>query len=168
MLEAAGFEDLLDAELVNHAFALPALAGRLQRVDTDRCWILDVAHNPAAASVLADVLSADDFSGSTVAIIALLEDKDIEGVVTPLLEQVDQWIAVTADNARAIDASEIGRNIACLTNESCFAAESLEQAMEQARQFAASDDRILVTGSFYLVGPVLKALEIYSAGGGDT
>jgi len=168
LLEAAGFEDLLDAELVNHAFALPALAGRLQRVDTDRCWILDVAHNPAAASVLADVLSADDFSGSTVAIIALLEDKDIEGVVTPLLEQVDQWIAVTADNARAIDASEIGRNIACLTNESCFAAESLEQAMEQARQFAASDDRILVTGSFYLVGPVLKALEIYSAGGGDT
>jgi folylpolyglutamate synthase/dihydropteroate synthase len=40
--------------------------------------------------------------------------------------------------------------------------------MEQARQFAASDDRILVTGSFYLVGPVLKALEIYSTGGGDT
>ncbi len=168
LLEAAGFDELLDAELVNRAFAMPALAGRLQRIDADRCWILDVAHNPAAASVLAEILSADDFSGNTVAIIALLEDKDIVGVVTPLVDQVDQWIAVTADNTRAIGAGEIGRKITDLTNRTCFVAETLQQAMEHARQLATRGDRILVTGSFYLVGPVLRALGIYSTRKGDT
>ena len=166
LLEAAGFEELLDVEIVNRAFAIPALAGRMQRVDTDRCWILDVAHNPAAAGVLADTLSADRFNGSTVAIIALLEDKDVEGVVAPLLDQVDQWITVAADSARAISASEIGHLITRLTNNSCFVAASLHEAMEYARQCATRDDRILVTGSFYLVGPALKALGIYSTGTG--
>ena len=168
LLEAAGFEELLDTDLVNRAFAIPALVGRLQRIDADRCWILDVAHNPAAASVLADNLSVDDFNGRTIAIIALLEDKDLAAVLTALIEPVDQWIAVTADHNRAISAAEIGRTITSLTSKSCVVAESLEQAMEHARRFATRDDRILVTGSFYLVGPVLRALGIYSTRKGDT
>ena len=167
LLEAAGFEELLDAGLVNRAFALPALAGRLQRVDADRCWVLDVAHNSAAAKVLAETLLADEFSGRTVAIVALLEDKDVEGVITPLLDQVDHWITVTADSSRAIDADEIGRRIEKLTNKTCHVGESLQAAIEHARRLTTSEDRILVTGSFFIVGPALKALGIYSQGEGD-
>lgn len=168
LLEAAGFSELLDAELVDRAFAKPALAGRYQVIGTDRRWLLDVAHNPAAAGVLANTLAAHDFSGRTVAVLAMLDDKDVEGIVLPLADHVDDWIAVTADSRRAIDAAELGRRVANRTNKACLVAESLDQAMAHARQLAAARDRILVTGSFYLVGPVLGILGIYSPGKGES
>ena len=166
LFEVAGLGELLDAGLVNRAFKNPALAGRFQRIEADRHWLLDVAHNPAAAAVLANALAAEGFAGLTVAIIAMLDDKDVEGVVAPLAEKVDYWVAVTADSGRAIDAGELGRRVANRTNKACLVAESLQQAMEHARHVATPDDRILVTGSFYLVGPVLEALGIYSPGKG--
>jgi len=95
----------------------------------------------------------------------LLDDKDVEGVISPLAEQVDYWISVTTDSGRAMCASEIGR-VANITNKACMVAESLQQAIEHARTLTTAEDRILVTGSFYLVGPALRALGIYSPGKG--
>jgi len=135
---------------------------------TDRRWLIDVAHNPAAADVLATALAAEDFDATTVAIIGLLDDKDVEGIISPLAEQVDYWISVTTGSGRAMCASEIGRQVANITNKACMVAESLQQAIEHARTLTTGEDRILVTGSFYLVGPVLRALEIYSAGKGKS
>jgi len=167
LLESAGFDELLTVDRVDRAFAKPGLPGRLQRVTTDRQWLLDVAHNPAAAAALAKSLAADDFDTTTVAIVAMLDDKDVAGTISQLSGQVDYWISVTAGNSRAIDAAEIGRQVANLTNKACMVAESLEQAMQHARQLTTPDDRILVTGSFYVVGPALAALAIYSPGKGE-
>ena len=168
LIEVAGLDDLLDAAVVNRAFSRPELPGRLQRVRTDRDWLLDVAHNPAAARVLAETLSNDDFPGSTVAIVAMLDDKDVSGVVSELADCVDHWIAVTALNGRAIPADELGRQIANITNKACLVAESLGDAIAHATQLTTAEDRILATGSFYVVGPALEALEIYSSGKGDS
>jgi len=161
LLEAAGFDELLTVDSVNSALAKPGLPGRMQRVTTDRLWLLDVAHNPAAAEVLAETLFADEFDGTTVAIVAMLDDKDVAGIISPLSGHVDYWVSVTAGSSRAIGAAEIGRQVANLTNKACMIADSVEQAMQHARQLTTSGDRILVTGSFYLVGPVLAALGIY-------
>jgi dihydrofolate synthase/folylpolyglutamate synthase len=90
----------------------------------------------------------------------MLDDKDVAGIVTPLLSHVDRWIAVTADSTRAIESGELARQVATLANKACLAAESLSQALEEAESLASADDQVLVTGSFYLVGPVLS--ELYS------
>ena len=168
LIEAAGLDELLATDIVNRALQKPFLAGRLQTVVTDRNWLLDVAHNPRAAEVLAETLAADGHNGITVAIVAMLDDKDVEGVISPLVGLVDFWIAVAADSARALDAGDLARQIANLSNKACFVADSLQQAMQHSRQRTAADDRILVTGSFYLVGPVLEALEIYSRRKGES
>jgi dihydrofolate synthase/folylpolyglutamate synthase len=162
MLEAAGFDDLLQTTTVNRAFTSVRLPGRMQSFYAEHHWLLDVAHNPAAAKVLADELRADAGDGKTIAIVALLADKDVDAVISALADQVDVWAAVTAANSRAIDAEELSRRIANLTNKACLAAASLHDALDYARTICAANDRILVTGSFYLVGPVLEALEIYS------
>jgi len=168
LLEAAGMDELLETGIVNRALRRPSLPGRLQSVETDRQWLLDVAHNPGAAKVLAETLSADPHTGKILAIVAMLSDKDVGGVISPLIDLVDEWVAVTADTDRALDACELGRQIANLTNKGCFVAESLQQAMQYSRQRTAPEDRILVTGSFYLVGPVLEALGIYSQRKGES
>ena len=90
LLEAAGLHEALDSALINHVLPTIALTGRLQSVTAAGAhWLLDVAHNAAAATVLADVLMATDVVGQTWAIIGLLDDKDIEGIALQLDSQVD-------------------------------------------------------------------------------
>ena len=135
------------------------MTGRGQTVKLDGIeWLLDVAHNPAAAAALAGTLAAEGRPGATLAIVGMLDDKDVEGSVLPLNEHVDQWIAVTADSHRAIPAQELARRIANASGRPCLVVDSLVDALESARRDASINDRILVTGSFYLVGPALEQL----------
>ena len=158
LLEAAGRTDLLRAATVNRAFGQTRLEGRMQEICSAARWIIDVAHNPAAATVLAQTLRNEQHKGQTVAILAMLDDKDVEGIVLPLQDQVDHWIAVMADSPRAIHAGELARRIANATNSACLVAATLDAALGRAYELLGEDDRVLVTGSFYLVGPVLKRL----------
>jgi len=159
LLEAAGLEAAANKDLVATVLPTVRVAGRGQTVKLDGIeWLLDVAHNPAAAEALAGTLAADWRAGATLAIVGMLDDKDVEGSVLPLNEHVDQWIAVTADSHRAIPAQELARRIANANGRPCLVADSLVDALESARRDASINDRILVTGSFYLVGPALEQL----------
>ncbi len=159
LLNATGLEAATDAELVTAVLPTVRVAGRGQLIEQDGVeWLMDVAHNPAAAGVLAQTLETEARAGATLAIVGMLEDKDVEGSVLPLNKHVDQWIAVTADSYRAIPAQELARRIANACGRPCQIADSLADAMESARRDASINDRILVTGSFYLVGPVLEQL----------
>ena len=134
--------------------------GRCQRLSAGgRRWVLDVAHNPAAAAMLASTLAAEQHDGELLAIVGMLDDKDVAGVLEPLLEHVSSWIAMTPDSHRAIPAAELGRRISNLTDRPCLLAATPADAVEFARRKASENDRILVTGSFFTVGPVLDLLE---------
>lgn len=163
LLDAAGLSRATRTDLV--ATVLPAvrLAGRGQRAERDGVeWVLDVAHNPAAAETLARTLRADPADGRTVAVIAALDDKDVEGIVAPLDSHVDRWIAVAADSGRAVPAGELARRIANACNRPCLIADSLDGALDEALRDAREGDRLLITGSFYIVGPALQRLGLYS------
>lgn len=162
LLEATGFTGLLVADSVNEAFAQLRLPGRMQRIEAGGEWLLDVAHNPAAAKVLATTLAGLPRAGRSVALVGMLDDKDVEGVIVALDAAVDDWVALSADNPRAIPATELGRRVANVTDKPCLVAESTQQALAEARRMAGAEGRVLVTGSFYLVGPVAEALALYS------
>ncbi len=162
LLEAAGYEHMLTTGRVNAALEGLRIPGRMQRIRDGQSWLLDVAHNPAATRILADSLRDDFVEGPTVAMLAMLDDKDVEGCVEALRPLVDHWIAFTADNRRAIRADELARRIANATNRACIEADGVDDAMNVARDLCEPGGRILVTGSFYSVGPVLQALGLYS------
>ena len=156
LLEAAGFEALLRDDIISGALGNLQIPGRMQSVGEN--WLLDVAHNPAASNALADALRARKVAGSTSVILGMLDDKDVEGFVAPLSGYVDQWIAVTADSPRAVPAGELARRVANATSRPCLVSNCLLDAIEYARDSASADDRILVTGSFYVVGAALEHL----------
>lgn len=159
LLRAAGFDEAAAPELAAAVLPNVQLAGRGQRIERDGVeWLLDVAHNPAAAEALADVLSSAGPKTTTTAIVGMLDDKDVEGIAGVLSPHIDRWICVTAGSHRALPAAELGRRIANACNRPCLIAESLDEALDSARRDAPNNDRILVTGSFYLVGPVLEQL----------
>ena len=161
MLDVGGFAAVVDVARINTVLPGLSLTGRAQRVSAHGVeWLFDVAHNPAAAAVLAEILETSAVAGSTTAIIGILDDKDVPGVILPLRNQVDRWIAVTADSHRAVPANELARQIANICERACLVAESISSAIEIAQRDAAENDRILVTGSFFLVGPALKQLRL--------
>lgn len=159
LLEAAGGEALLDRKRVNKAWAQLELPGRMHRLAAGREWLLDVAHNGAAASVLAAQLHRDTAHGMT-AIVGVLDDKDVAGIVQPLAPLVQRWIAVTADAARAIPATELARQVANTTGRPCLVADTVAAAIEIAAARTSPEVPVLITGSFYVVGPALD--ELYS------
>ena len=130
----------------------------MQTIRTDRNWLIDVAHNEAAASELGFRLETDSPDGETVAIVGMLDDKDVEAVIRELHRNVHRFIAVTASSPRAIPAEVLAQRIANASGKPCLEAESIEAAMAFARDSTTGEDRIVVTGSFYVVAPVLEAL----------
>ena len=163
LVEAAGLSRVLDAALVNKVLPEVTLAGRMQLVRAGGVrWLLDVAHNPAAAEKLAESLANDAAPAQVWAIIGLLDDKDVAGIAVPLNAHIDHWIAVTAHSHRAVQAPELARRISDCCNRPCRVSESLAAGMRYAQQHAGPADTVLVTGSFYTVGPALRELELYS------
>lgn len=159
LLEAAGLMRRIDASLVNEVLPAVSLTGRMQHLSIDGIhWLFDVAHNPAAAEVLARTLASLDSTIEVIAIVGVLDDKDLDGIIAPLARSVDRWIAVTADSPRALPAEELGRMVSNLTDKACLIARSPAEAIEFARRSASESDKILVTGSFFTVGPILTQL----------
>jgi dihydrofolate synthase/folylpolyglutamate synthase len=169
LLASNGFGNVLGTSLVNRVLPELKLAGRLQRVRLNgRNWLFDVAHNAAAAEVLAaalaDDLSSADCGRKSIAIVGVMQEKDVEGVLEPLLPHIDRWIAVAADNRRALATNLLARRVANASGRACLEANDIGQALEFARRISAENDRIVVTGSFLIVGPALKALGLLAPG----
>lgn len=158
LLEAAGETAALDPAIVSRAMGRIRLEGRAQVIGQGPQWLLDVAHNPAAAEQLGQFLQAAGGAATTIAIVGMLDDKDVEGVVAAIAPAVDSWIAVTADSSRAIAAGELARRIANAANTGCLIAATIDDAMDRAEALAEQSDRVLVTGSFRVVGPALNRL----------
>jgi dihydrofolate synthase/folylpolyglutamate synthase len=138
------------------------LAGRFQRVSDPRGfeWILDVAHNPAAAATLADNLRALPVTGRTLAVCGMLGDKDVTGVIAALRDSIDEWLAASSEGPRAIDAAELVRR-ALSAGVTLQPAGTVPEAMNRAASLARPGDRVVVFGSFHTVGPALASLGVH-------
>ncbi|NJD31003.1 MAG: bifunctional tetrahydrofolate synthase/dihydrofolate synthase [Gammaproteobacteria bacterium] len=135
------------------------LPGRFQRVAADGGfeWVLDVAHNPDSARVLASNLARHPVRGRTLAVCGMLADKDVETVVRRLLGHVDSWIAAGTDGARALtDAQLADRARGC--GVVMEPGGTVREAMDRAAALARPGDRVVVFGSFHTVGPALQRL----------
>lgn len=129
--------------------------GRLQRVAESPEVVLDVAHNPQGARQLAAWLVAHP--KRTVAVFAALADKDIEGLVAPLLPHIAAWhlgpITDAGPRGLGIDALEARVRAAGAT--AVIAHAGLGAALAAARAAAGSDGRVLVFGSFHTVASLI-------------
>ncbi|MGH7205731.1 MAG: bifunctional folylpolyglutamate synthase/dihydrofolate synthase [Nitrospiraceae bacterium] len=133
--------------------------GRLEVVEHRPMLLLDGAHNPAAAEVVASHLAAyrRDHSGSRILlVIGMMCDKDREGFFRAFLPTVDEVIVTQANMARAATVEELCASLG-ERSDSAQVAPHPADALALARRLASPEDLICVTGSLMLVGEV-KAL----------
>jgi len=135
-----------------------SLPGRFQIVQGRAEWILDVAHNPAAAHTLASQLAQRTTSGRTIAVCGMLGDKDIEGVVDELRGRFDEWLVCGLSGARAVDVNQLAQRLGARGAHITALAPDVSAACTLADSVARAGDRIVVFGSFLTVGPALAWL----------
>jgi dihydrofolate synthase / folylpolyglutamate synthase len=132
---------------------------RLQRFPGTPELIIDVAHNPQSARILAEWLASHPCSGKTIAVFGALRDKDVEGIVAPLRNQVGSWhlAGLDADSERGLDPRDLLARIGDgeALGASGFHA-SVAAALEAARESSRSGDRIIAFGSFFVASAALR------------
>ncbi|MDE2235535.1 MAG: bifunctional tetrahydrofolate synthase/dihydrofolate synthase [Gammaproteobacteria bacterium] len=148
----------VEAAAIRQGLRSARIHARFELWQGDVSWILDVAHNPAAAAVLAANLKANPARGRTLAVVGMLRDKAVEEVVRLLAPQLDSWYVAGLEGARGQTAAELaGRIQAALPAARLTACGDVTAACHAARSAARSGDRILVFGSFLTVGAVLRS-----------
>lgn len=150
----------VDMGAVRRGLVEVELPGRFQVLPGRPAVILDVAHNPQAAQRLAENMAGlrrgAGGRGRTLAVFAMLKDKDIAGVAKALEAQVDHWLVAGLPGERGAGAQQVRGALAAAGLPG--PAESFPDvvaAFRRAQEIAQPDDRILIFGSFLTVGAVL-------------
>jgi dihydrofolate synthase/folylpolyglutamate synthase len=164
----AAFEALherlpVNAQAVRNGLALVELPGRFQVVPGQPTLVLDVAHNDQSVATLAVNLDAMGFFPRTLAVFGAMRDKAIDTFLPHMRPLVDAWFCTSLPTPRAASAEELAASVrAALAAEqparqvAVSAHAEPAAALRAAIEAAEPTDRIVVFGSFYTVGGVLK------------
>jgi dihydrofolate synthase/folylpolyglutamate synthase len=150
---------VVSEEAVRTGLRHVAWEGRLDIVGVAPTILVDGAHNPAAAVVLAEYL-AEWRRAQPVArihlVVGMMRDKRPREFLAPLLPLIDSLILTQADVPRASTGSEL-RELLGDGIPVAQVALTPADALVCAKRSAAPSDLICVTGSLMLVGEI-KAL----------
>lgn len=148
----------IDKKAIYEGIQQASLIGRYQKIKNGVSHVLDVAHNPESAQYLANKLQEDPVAGKTIAVFAMLADKDCRQVVEILKNSIDEWYVAGIDVARGQTAIELETILKLTGIKKIHTFDAIEQAYKAAKSVATLQDRILVCGSFYTVGAVLSQI----------
>jgi len=151
----------VDADAIAEGLRAAQLPGRFQRIAHGAVEIvLDVGHNPHAARWLAQRLAQTRGSGRTLAVFAMMADKDIGAVIAALRSTIDVWhIGALTDNPRAAAVDLMVEQLHRQGVVALALAPTLADAYRAALTEAQAGDRIVVFGSFFTVAAVLAQIE---------
>ncbi len=156
-LEGLGFH--LGEEAIRCGLTQARWPGRLHIVSDRPRIILDGAHNPAGAQVLAAFLMEHRSAlNRLIMVFGVLKDKDWEAMLAPLGPLADQTILTHPPADRGADPHEL-----LMADRFCSKVEITAdpgEGLALARTVARPEDTILVTGSLYTVAAVLRSLNV--------
>ena len=121
--------------------------------------VLDSAHNPAGAWALRAALSERYGDRSPILVFGAMRDKAIAEITEILFPIAERVVVTPVVNPRSATALEI-QDAARRTGTDIEAASSSASALQRARELAGTQTPIVVTGSIYLVGEVMRQMGI--------
>lgn len=133
--------------------------GRLELIKHSPPVMIDGAHNPAAALVLARYLR--NVLGlryrRIIFVIGIMNDKDINGIIAPLMPLGAEIIFVSPAYGRAA-TPEMLSSCAVALGYDVKKALSVTEGINMAEGLYMPGDLIVITGSFYTIGEAREAL----------
>lgn len=145
-------------EVLRAALADSLSPGRLQVVSKEPLIVLDGAHNPAGIRSLRRSIDWHFKPEKTVALVAMLADKDIDSAAEVLAETFDEIVVTEVAGPRSLPAGELAKALRAKGGNVVDVDPSISSSYQKASRLG-EDAAMFVTGSLYLVGAVLEMLQ---------
>jgi dihydrofolate synthase/folylpolyglutamate synthase len=143
-----------DEKAIVRGLAAVEWPARFQR--WDERTIIDGAHNPGAASILAQTWREVFGKQKATLVLAVLADKDLRGTCEALTPIADSILLPQIRSERAALPEELARVVSNIAPSlPCFVTPTIEEALALAR---AKPNPVLITGSLHFAGEVLAHL----------
>ena len=143
--------DRFDRPRAIGAAARVVVPGRLQTIGAAPLVLVDGAHNPHGARALAAELPAAVGDRTPlVGVIAILADKDVDGVLDALAPCLQAAVATQSASPRALPAADLAARIAA-RGVPTEAVTPPSAALARARERAGPTGAVLVSGSLSLL-----------------
>ena len=148
----------LDAEATRDALAQMRFPGRFELVREAPPVVIDGAHNPEAAHVLAEAIQEawPDAAHRPVLLLSILADKDVAGIAEALVPVADRVVCTRSASPRAMGAEELARLTQALTGIQPRVFASVRDALEVL--MSESRDGLVITGSITTAGEARRYL----------
>src|SRR5437773_1369923 len=144
----------IDDSSIARGLATVDWPARFQRWDD--CIVIDGAHNPAAARVLAQTWRESFGDQRASLILAILSDKDLHGICEALVPIASFVLLPKIRSERATAPDKLVKILSATTPSLPYSAtQSIADALDQAR---AKPNPILLTGSLHFAGEALAYL----------
>ncbi|MBN2097575.1 MAG: bifunctional folylpolyglutamate synthase/dihydrofolate synthase [Candidatus Omnitrophica bacterium] len=154
--EALGLQGVkISASAIKQGLANTQWPGRLQIIAQRPYIVLDGAQNRASAGVLKQALYKLFKFQRLILVFGVSQDKDVGGMLKEFVPPAQSVILTKSQNPRAL-APQIIKTYIKTNSRPIFLTENIQQALRLAREKSAQQDLILVTGSLFLIGEVLK------------
>ncbi|MBK5205657.1 MAG: bifunctional tetrahydrofolate synthase/dihydrofolate synthase [Polaromonas sp.] len=147
------------AQAVRVGLSMVELPGRFQIIPGQPTLVLDVAHNPHSVAALAENLDAMGYYPCTHAVFGAMADKDLAPMLARISPMIDKWYFTDLPTARAATGEALHAKWRALQDRPDVTANAYknpQEALQAAVKAADPADRIVVFGSFFTVGGILK------------
>ena len=162
----------LDGSVVEAAFGGVESPGRLELARSSPAVLLDAAHNPAGAEALAAALEEAFAFTRLVGVVAIMADKDVDGILAALERVLDEVVITQSSSMRSMPAEELAEvardifdpdqvHVVPFVGEAIAVAVDLTE--QGQRDQIASGTGVLVTGSVILAADARAVLRPHRA-----
>ena len=146
---------------VHEGIKCARIEGRLQVLSNNPYILADVAHNVDAAINLYNFFRTTKQSGNIYAVFSILESKDIQQVLLPFIDIVDEWFVSEIDDfgAQKIDViiSSLKKYNKKVTINKF---DNINLAYKNAYKKCDLNDNIIIYGSFFTVSESMDGVKI--------
>ena len=177
VINKRGITDIGPA-IIKSALKRLELPGRIELVSSQPDIIIDSAHNAVSIKATTDTVSRLPAKGGSaspasprrsrgraggkyhkvILIFALSADKEIGKIISSVITMADIIIFTRTSHPRLMDPEGFVRYLPNDSNKTFLIEPDYTKALSMARRLAQADDLIIITGSFYLAGPVRELL----------
>ena len=132
--------------------------GRFDIVSRDPLFIIDGGHNPQCIDAL--VKNIQDYlqGRKVIALTGVLADKDYGEMYKPVMSLVEQFVCITPDNPRKMEAEDLAKYLQAAGAKATACASTKEGVMT-AIELAGKDGAVLCFGSLYSIGAIHDGLK---------
>ena len=131
--------------------------GRFDIVCRDPLFIIDGGHNPQCIEALTKNIQDYLQGRRIIALTGVLADKDYVDMYKPVMPLIDQFVCITPDNPRKMEAADLAKYLQA-AGATATACASTREGVQKALALAGKDGVVLCFGSLYSIGSIQDSL----------